>query len=149
MSKRVCNMDCLNCEFSDCVNNSNNLSDSEVSFSVDFENSIKKERRQEEIRQIDDPKARAVAKYRQTPKGKEMLHRRNTSENGKERFRRYEKTDKAKERRKRHEAKPERIAYRKAYMKEYNKRYYAERKRKEKENADNQVQQTIHCGSNE
>ena len=136
-------MDCLNCKFSDCINSSNILSEDEVEFSVEYESSIKTERRQEEIRQIDDRKARATAKYRQTPKGKEMLHRMNTSEKAKERFKRYEQTDKAKERRKRHDEKPERIAYKKAYMKEYNKRKYAEKKlRKEKESESSEIKQT-------
>lgn len=116
-------MDCLHCKFSDCINDSEDLSEEEVSFSVDYESSIKSERRQEIIRQIDDPKARAIAKYRQTPKGKEMLHRMNTSELAKYRYKRYEQSEKGKSRRQRHEAKPERKAYRKKYMSTYNKEY--------------------------
>lgn len=121
-------MDCLHCKFSDCINDSDILSEEEVSFSVDYETSIKTERRQEVIRQIDDPKARATAKYRQTPKGKEMIHRMNTNEFAKARFKRYEKSEKGKARRARHEAKPERQAYRKSYMKEYNKMLYEKQK---------------------
>lgn len=137
MSKqKVCNMDCFNCLFSDCINRSNSLSETEVKFSVEYETSLKAERREEVIRQIDDPTARANAKYRNTPKGKEMVHRMNTNDLAKKRYKKYEQSEKGKERRKRHEAKPERIAYRKAYMKEYMKEYnkvYRERKRKERE----------------
>ena len=123
MSSKVCDMDCLHCKFSDCINDSDDLSEEEVSFSVDFETSIKDKRRQEVIRQIDDPKARAIARYRQTPKGKEMLHRMNTNERAKARFKRYEQSEKGKARRQKHEAKPERKAYRKKYMNTYNKEY--------------------------
>lgn len=137
MSNSICDMRCFECKFSDCINDSDDLSESEVSFSVDFETSIRTKRRQEVIRQINDPKARAIARYRQTPKGKEMLHRMNTNELAKARFKRYEQSEKGKSRRHRHEAKPERIAYKKKYMSTYNKEYQSvvrdrkERKRME------------------
>lgn len=121
-------MDCLHCNFSDCVNDSDILDESEVSFSNTYDKAIKDHRREQEIKQIENPKARATAKYRRTPKGKEQVHKMNTSPLAKERFSRYEKTDKAKERRKRHEAKPERIAYRKKYMESYNKELYKRQK---------------------
>lgn len=130
-------MRCFECKFSDCINDSDDLSEAEVSFSVDFETSIRTKRRQEVIRQINDPKARAIAIYRQTPKGKEMLHRMNTNELAKARFKRYEQSEKGKSRRHRHEAKPERMAYKKKYMSTYNKEYQSvvrdrkERKRME------------------
>lgn len=123
MSKQICDFNCLHCKYEDCINDSDDLSEDEVSFSAEYETSIKHERRQEVIRHIDDPKARAIARYRQTDKGKAMLHKMNTSPKAKERFKRYEQSEKAKERRKRHEAKPERIAYRKNYMETYNKEY--------------------------
>lgn len=128
MSDKICDMDCLHCKFSDCINDSDELSPNEVIFSVGYDTFIKSERRKEAIEQIDNPKARAMAKYRQTPKGKEAIHRMNTNELGKARFKRYEQSDKGKARRKRHEAKPERQAYRKSYMKEYNKALYKKQK---------------------
>lgn len=139
MSNLICDMNCLNCKYVDCINDSDELSESENSFSNEHETYIKTERIQEAIRQIDDTKARANAKYRQTQKGKEMLHRMNTNDLAKERHKRYEQTNKAKERRKRHESKPERIAYRKEYMREYSRKYYA-KKREEIKNASTKEQ---------
>lgn len=138
MNKHICNYDCLNCKFEDCINDSDVLSDNEVSFSTYYESLIKSERVEESIRQTNNPHYRSVKKYRHTEKGKEMLHRMNTNEKAKERYKRYEKTDKAKERRKRHELKPERVAYRKDYMKGYNKNYYntVEKQKREKQRVD-------------
>lgn len=134
----MCNMNCLQCEFTECVNDSDILSYDEMEFSQSYDSEIERDRKDEKIRQIDDPKKRAIAKYRQTPKGKEMIHRMNTNDLAKKRFKKYEQSEKGKERRKRHEAKPERQAYRKEYMKKYNKMYY-EKKKKEKENESLQV----------
>ena len=136
-----CNYDCFNCKFSDCVSSSKFLTHEEECRIVDFDSAIEKDRLDERIRMIDDPKYRATLKYRHTEKGKEMLHRMNTNNLAKERSKRYEQTEKAKERRRRYENKPER----KAYIKAYNKMYYA-KKKSEKEmmkNADNKEQQAV------
>ena len=117
MSNTCCG-DCFKCQIY-CTE----LTPEEIAFSDSLDNEIKEQRRKEQIAQIDDPKARAVARYRITPKGKEMLHRSNTNEKAHERYRRYEKTNKAKERRKRHESKLERKEYKKRYAETYNKKY--------------------------
>ena len=119
-----CDMNCLKCCYKDCINQSNTLSEEELKFSNDYDKNLKEERRTEEIAQIDDPKKRAVARFRHTAKGKAMIHRRNTSELGKQAFKRYEQSEKGIARRKKFESKPER----KAYMREYRKKYYAEHK---------------------
>lgn len=131
MSEKICDMNCFECKFSDCINDGV-LSEKENRFSVDYETSLKSEIRQEIIRQIDNPKARAVAKYRQTQKGKETVHRMNTNELAKARFKKYEQSEKGISRRRRYEATPERKAYKKNYMSTYNKEYQSvKRDRKE------------------
>lgn len=119
----LCCGDCFKCELEDCCREDITLE--EKSFSDLMDKEIKDERRKDQIRQIDDPKYRAIARYRLTPKGKKMLHKMNTNEKAHKRFKRYEKSEKGIERRKRFEQKPERIEYRKNYMKTYNKKYQA------------------------
>lgn len=119
----MCCGDCFKCELEDCC--IEDLTPEEKSFSDQMDMEIKNERRKDQIRKIDDPKARAIAKYRMTPKGKAMLHRMNTSEKAKKRFREYEHSEKGIERRRRFEHKPERIEYRRKYMDSYNKKYQA------------------------
>ena len=43
MSKKVCNMDCFNCEFSDCIN-TEDATLKEREFLAEYETSVKKER---------------------------------------------------------------------------------------------------------
>lgn len=128
-----CDMDCLKCVFSDCLNSSNVLSEEEIEFSQSYDMELKDIRREEQIRQMDNPKDRAIARYRRTPKGKAMLHRMNTNSLAKERYKRYERSEKGRQRRKRYEATPERIAYRKNYMSTYNKMYKEKLNRQKEE----------------
>ena len=121
----MCNYDCLNCDNTEnCVLDEIELTEEELALSDEIDFLIKKEQSDEKIRQIDDAKKRAQAKFRQTDKGKECVHRMNTSDKGKERSRRYAKTEKRKAYNRAYQQTPKR----KAYMKEYRKRYYAKKK---------------------
>lgn len=102
----ICNRDCFNCEYSDCICDEPS-DDLRLDYELDLEIKLSN-------------KYNAQRKYRQTEKGKLKLHEYNTSEKAKARMNIYNKSEKGKERSRRFEQTEKRKEY---------KREWARRKR--------------------
>lgn len=95
MKKPVCNLDCFNCIYDDCINDGD-LSDSKLSAELDREAKQDGElTAYQKYRHTEKGKA-AIKRYSQSEKGKEAQYRANHSEKGKARMKRYAQTEKRK-----------------------------------------------------
>lgn len=95
MKKPVCNLDCFNCIYDDCINEGD-LSDSKLSAELDREAKRDGELTPyQKYRHTEKGKA-AIKRYQVSDKGKAAQYRANHSEKGKARFKAYEQTEKRK-----------------------------------------------------
>lgn len=106
----VCNLDCFNCTYSDCINEGD-LSERKLDASLD--RAAKQ-----------DCKLTPYQKYRKSEKGKAAVHRYNTSDAGKAHMNKYNHSEKGKARSKIYEQ----TEQRKLYRREWQRRKYWERK---------------------
>lgn len=109
----ICNLDCFNCIYPDCVNEGD-LSDGTLSQALDRY-------------AMQDSKLTPQQRYKRSKKGKISMHKSNTNESGRARMTRYNHSEKGKARLKRYEQ----TEKRKAYRREWERRKRAEAKRNE------------------
>lgn len=102
MKKPVCNLDCFNCIYDDCINEGD-LSDSKLSAELDREAN-------------QDGEVTPLQRYQRSEKGKAAIKRYNQSEKGKAAMKRANQSEKGKARRKRYEQTEKRKAYRREWM---------------------------------
>ena len=121
---KICNEDCFNCPYDDCIHEDNFGGYDE---SIETDRQILKERGQSmrfiKYNTSEKGKARRKA-FNASPKGKACMKRYNNSEKGKARYKRYSESEKGKETKRKYRQ-TERY---KQYRREYQRKRYAKLK---------------------
>ena len=121
---KICNEDCFNCPYDDCIHEDNFGGYDE---SIETDRQILKERGQSmrfiKYNTSEKGKARRKA-FNASPKGKACMKRYNNSEKGKARYKRYSESEKGKETKRKYR---QTESY-KAYRREYQRKRYAKLK---------------------
>ena len=142
MSK-ICNEDCFNCPYSDCINDDYIVGEYAESVRIDTEIRLdydteyrKRKLKMSNYDNTEKGKARMI-KYRHSEKGKAVQFKANHSQRGIERRKRYENSEKGKETRRKYQNSEAGKAARRRYeQSEHRKKYHHERylrKKMEKE----------------
>ena len=121
---KICNEDCFNCPYDDCIHEDNFGGYDE---SIETDRQILKERGQSTrfIKYNTSEKGKARRKaFNASPKGKACMKRYNNSEKGKARYKRYSESEKGKETKRKYRQ-TERY---KQYRREYQRKRYAKLK---------------------
>lgn len=124
---KVCNEDCFNCPYEDCIHEDNFAGYDE---SIETDRQILKERGQSmkfiKYNTSEKGKARRKA-FSASPKGKACMKRYNNSEKGKARDKRYRESEKGKETKRRYRESEKYKQYQREYQRKRYQKLKAER----------------------